>query len=221
MPEPAVLMALRQLAPPGAGCGWADPRLGHPAMTGEVLPGAIDRRQREFGAGRAAARAAMAEIGKPPAAIPHGADRAPIWPAGIIGSITHTASECLAIVMPAPDRGGIGLDLEEDTPLPPDLWPAVLTPEEISSLAPLPLCRKGRMAKLYFLAKEAAYKAQYPLTGRLLEFHDMRIAFASDGFQARVLGQAGTILESRPISGRIARAGGHLLALAVARMAPN
>ena len=37
---------------------------------------------------------------------------------------------CLAVVMPVALCGGIGIDLEVDTPLEPELWDTILRPEE-------------------------------------------------------------------------------------------
>lgn len=215
MPDGALLAALRSLAPPGAGCGWADPRQDYPACEGEDLPGAVPSRLREFRAGRVAAKVALVEVGGPVVAIPHGADRAPIWPAGVLGSITHSATDCLAVVL---SRGagprGIGLDIEPVAPLSRDLWPSVLDHEERQALSAIPDCRQGEAAMARFAAKEAAYKAQYPLTQRLLEFHDLRLSFSPGGFRAVLQRSAGPLIAGTTITGHLRQAGGHILALA-------
>jgi len=165
------------LLPEGCGCGFADP---HDApdglLDGESIPG-IDKRQREFAAGRRAARMAMARIGLPPAAIPMGPDRAPVWPAGLAGSITHSASACLAAVTARPLL--IGLDLEPDMPLAPELWDSVLRPEEAAQLN-----GDARQAMAVFSAKEAAYKAQFPRSRAILDFQAMEVALFGDHFTA-------------------------------------
>lgn len=215
MPDPSLLAALRDLAPPGAGCAQADPGQEQPAFAGEDLPGAVPARLREFRAGRAAARAALAEIGHPAMAIPHGQDRAPVWPAGIIGSITHSATECLAIVLPVNGRvRGIGIDLEPVAPLTRDLWPAVLDEVERQALAAIPECRQAEAAMARFVAKEAAYKAQYPLTLTLLGFHDLRLSFAAGGYRAELQRPVPPLAMSAVVQGRIRLAGGHILGLA-------
>ena len=94
----ALAQALRALLPPGLAIGWSDPTAAAPLWPGEALPGAIPRRQTEFSAGRAAARAAMTSLGFAAAAIPAAPDRAPVWPPGITGSISHSATACLAIL---------------------------------------------------------------------------------------------------------------------------
>ncbi|WP_435257494.1 4'-phosphopantetheinyl transferase family protein [Thioclava sp. FR2] len=214
MPEPAILTALRDLAPGGAGCGWADPRLDHGLYPGEGLTGAIPSRLREFSAGRAAARAAMAEIGISPSAIPHGSNREPIWPVGVIGSITHTAAHCLAIVLPTDQFRGVGIDLEEHADLERDLWPAVLHPVERQRLEQIPQCHQPKSALTYFCAKEAVYKAQYPITRQLLDFQDIVVSVQSGKFEAQFQCDVDAFAKHSTIIGRTKVVDRHLLALA-------
>lgn len=133
---------------------------------------AVAGRQCEFAAGRRAARDAMRQLGQSPCAIPAAPDRAPIWPEGMSGSISHTRSLCVAVVT----RGAasIGIDLEEATPLNPQLIPTICTPEEQMQIAGDDMALR---AKLIFSAKEAAYKAQYPLTKTLLGFDHFKVTF--------------------------------------------
>lgn len=207
MPEAALLGALRGLAPEGAGLGWADPRADHALMPGEAVPGAILSRQREFAAGRAAARAALAAFGVPAQALPMGADRAPVWPAGVVGSITHTAGACLAVALPSARCRGIGLDLEEDHPLDPDLWEMVLRPEERAGMT-------GAQAKAVFCAKEAAYKAQYSVSRTLYGFDGMRVDWRGAAFDAVFTQAVPPFDAGAQVEGQVVRVAGHLLALA-------
>ncbi|MDO9637175.1 MAG: 4'-phosphopantetheinyl transferase superfamily protein [Pseudotabrizicola sp.] len=207
MPDAGLLAALREIAPGGAGIGWADPRAEYALMPGEVLPGAVPARMREFAAGRTAARTALAGIGLAPLAIGQGADRAPVWPAGVAGSITHSRSQCLAVVMSAQLCRGIGIDLEEDTPLEPALWPDILRPEEQAGIT-------GAQAKAVFCAKEAAFKAQYAVSRTLYGFDGMRVEMEGDRFAAVFMRSVPPFAIGDRISGRILRAGGHVLTLA-------
>ncbi len=140
----------------------------------------IPARRAEFTAGRQAARAAMSALGHAPAAIPMAADRAPLWPEGLTGSITHGDGLALAALAPVSTTRGLGLDLEPDTPLAADLWATILLPEERAWLETRPESDRGRLAKRVFSAKEAAYKAQYALTGTFLEFDDISISYTPD-----------------------------------------
>ena len=124
---------------------------------------AIPARRAEFAAGRAAARAALGRLGKAPCPLPVGPGRAPVWPLGVLGSLTHAAGVAMAVVGPSTAAAGLGLDAEPDADLPADLAEAVLMPSEAKSLTGR---RDGlRCARRIFCAKEAVFKALFPLTG--------------------------------------------------------
>jgi 4'-phosphopantetheinyl transferase EntD len=141
-------------------------------------------RQAEFHRGRACARRALARWGVAPAAIPAGPDRVPVWPAGFVGSITHCPGFCAAAVARTADVAALGIDAEPDRPLPDGVDEVVLRPEERSWLAGAGAAGSGAGAvgragagdRLVFAAKEAAYKAWYPLAGRVLEFEEVSIS---------------------------------------------
>lgn len=155
-----------------------DPRL-MPDTTdpheGAAVSGAVPRRIAEFHAGRAAARAAMVALSLPPRPIPMGPDRAPIWPSGICGSISHSSEACVAAVGLGDDWVGIGIDIEEATALDPLLVAEVCTLSEQAWLGRQPPDERGLMAKLMFSIKESAYKAQYPLSGALFGFEGFEV----------------------------------------------
>lgn len=157
------------------GLGWAvteatgDPDALFPEERVAVAR-AIPARVAEFAGGRLAARAAMARLGLSPCAIPARPDRAPHWPEGVVGSISHAGPVCLAVVGRSVEWEMIGVDLEPDHPLPRDLVAEIATRDELARLAPLP---ETRAATRIFSAKEAAYKAQFPLTGALFGFDGM------------------------------------------------
>jgi 4'-phosphopantetheinyl transferase EntD len=208
MPELAPLVSLaRRLLPEGVAVAGADPGMMHPLLAGEALPGAVPARLREFSAGRHAARAALAALGEALAPVPRGDDRAPVWPQGVAGSITHTRGACLAAV--ARGRAGLGLDLEEDAPLDPSLWETVLLPEEAAWARGEP--DPGRAAMLVFSAKEAAYKAQYAITRSLFGFEVLRVAITPGGLAARFTRDIAPFAAGDVLHGRHGRAEGHVL----------
>jgi 4'-phosphopantetheinyl transferase EntD len=149
----------------------------------ELLPGetaAIARaspaRRREFAAGRALARRAIAALDLTAAAIPAADDRAPVWPSGIRGSISHCADWCVAAAARADDGYlAIGVDIEPAEPLDADLIEEICTTEERRRLDDLPAERRDLLARMIFCAKECAYKCQYPLSGQLLDFQALSI----------------------------------------------
>jgi 4'-phosphopantetheinyl transferase EntD len=205
----ALEAAVRALLLDGCGCASADPcAAANGLLPGEAIPG-IDKRQREFAAGRRAARQAMARIGFPPVAIPMGPDRAPVWPAGLAGSITHSATACLAVVTARPLL--IGLDMEPDSPLAPELWESVLRPEEAAGLS-----GDGRQAMAVFCAKEAVYKAQFPRSRTLFDFQVLDMALSEDRFTATFCTSIPCFPPGTVLEGRTLRAEGHILALVAA-----
>lgn len=208
MPDLAALVALaRGLLPAGIAVAGADPGEMHPLMPGEALPGAVPARLREFSAGRKAARAALAALGGPLVAIPQGDDRAPVWPEGVTGSITHTRRACLAAV--ARGSAGLGLDLEEETGLDPGLWDSVLLPGEAAWC--LAEVDPGRAAMLVFSAKEAAYKAQYARSRQLFGFDALQVAVTPEGLTATFTRDVPPFAAGYVLQGCWARASGHVL----------
>ena len=128
---------------------------------------AIPARQQEFTAGRLAARLAMAQN----RSIPMALNRAPVWPEGLSGSITHAGGWALAIVGAAESM--VGTDLEMDEDLPTDVWSTVLTEVErawvTTQKAP------GRAARLIFSIKECVYKAQFPRSQQIFGFEVLNV----------------------------------------------
>ena len=207
MPEaPALLALARRLLPGGCAVADADPSRHWPLLSGEALPGATPRRLAEFSAGRHAARSALRTLGLPLTGIPMGDDRAPVWPEGVAGTISHDRGACLAAVR---QGRGLGIDLEEDEALPEDLWETVLLPEERLWVQAQPA--PGLAAKLVFSAKEAAYKAQYPASGMLFGFDRLTVSLTDEGFSATFRDATGPFAAGHRLQGGWGRASGHLL----------
>ncbi len=133
------------------------------------------KRLQEFAAGRACARAALAEFGIHDVALPAAHDRQPLWPSGFVGSITHTTGFCAAAVASCADVRFLGLDSEIVGAPTPDIWATVCRDEELEWIDSLPADEQSAAVTLIFSAKEAFYKAQYPLVSEWLDFHDLSI----------------------------------------------
>lgn len=131
--------------------------------------GMVTRRLNEFRHGRHCAREAMRTLQLSPVAIPRGADRAPQWPSGLVGSITHTGQLAAAAVGLEASYIGIGLDVETSGPLSADVLALVLRPDEQEHVNAL----EGR---LFFSAKEAVYKCVYPTIRAFIDFKEMHIS---------------------------------------------
>lgn len=140
---------------------------------------AVLTRRQQYGAGRVLARQVLAELGQEPVALLNDVQRVPIWPAGIVGSITHTREWCAVAVARSSEVGALGADVEVATPLDLGLWERVCRPEEREFLREQDLAEGGLLAKAVFSAKESIYKALYPQIRVFLDFQAMRIELSA------------------------------------------
>lgn len=151
--------------------------------------GANAFRRQEFLAGRFCAREAMGKLGLPALPILAGEKRGPVWPSGIIGSISHTREHCVAAIALEGEFRSIGLDMEQHKRLKPNLWRLVLTKKELEWINGIPESERISMAALVFSAKEAFYKYQFPLTQVWLGFQDaeVELSFEDGTFVLKIL----------------------------------
>lgn len=146
---------------------------------------AAPKRQREFALGRACAHAALERLGYEPAVIGRSASGAPLWPKGIVGSITHTKDYAAALVGEAQHFLGVGVDAERIGGVTRDLWPRLFDESERDHLLGLDGAAQPAAATLIFSAKEACYK----VWGGRLGFRDIHVTPAKDSFTAVRSGQ--------------------------------
>jgi 4'-phosphopantetheinyl transferase EntD len=164
-----------------------------------AVAGAGAERRREFGTVRWCARKALRQLGVPAVPILPDGDRAPRWPVGVVGSLTHCAGYRAAVVARSGELRGVGIDAEPHAALPADVLDLVLRAEERARLLTLAEADPGRhWDRIVFCAKEAVYKAWFPLTGRWLDFDDVSVTVDLDGtFGARLLGTVPRDLDGR------------------------
>jgi 4'-phosphopantetheinyl transferase EntD len=145
---------------------------------------AVPKRIAEFTGGRTCAREALGLLGFLAAPILIGTAREPIWPQGVVGSITHCQGYCAAAVARTTDLPSVGIDAEPNEPLPSDVQKLVLFDEEIASAHSLSAASEICWDKLLFSAKESFFKAWYPLTRRWLDLKDAIVhpEFSSETF---------------------------------------
>ncbi|MDL5159498.1 4'-phosphopantetheinyl transferase family protein [Actinomycetospora termitidis] len=150
---------------------------------------AVDSRRAEFTTGRACARDALAALGAPADAVPVGEKRSPVWPDGVVGSITHTKGFRGAAVAFADVVRSVGIDAEQHDVLPEGVLEAVSSESERAVLASLAARRPDvHWDRLLFSAKESVYKTWFPLTGRWLGFEEAVLTPGADGtFRAELL----------------------------------
>lgn len=142
-----------------------------------LVVAAVSKRKREFAFGRACARAALSTLGAAtPGPILVGRDREPLWPPGVVGSITHCEGFCAAAVAWSRDLAGLGIDAEIAQPVPEGTAELILNPGERAWLRD----RSRKLEMVFFSAKESVYKCLAPLTGLFLDFRDATLAIDLD-----------------------------------------
>lgn len=142
------------------------------------LSGAVRKRRAEFLAGRLCAARALEHLAASKV-VPTGKDRSPIWPAGLIGSITHCDETAMAIALRKDNpRGveGVGIDLERRTAC-RDASLGVrhfATGAERDVLVHAGIACEDH-AVIAFSMKESFFKAAYPYVRRYFSFSAVSI----------------------------------------------
>jgi len=175
-----------------------NPALSLPAAEATSVARASTARRREYATTRACARAALELLGRPVEAVPTGPDRAPVWPSGVVGSLTHCSGYRAAAVAHARTHLGMGIDAEPHEALPADVRSIVMSAGERPH-GP----RDAHLERIVFSAKEAFYKAWNPLRGTWLDFGDVHVEVEpGGGFVATVVGSVALGPVPRVSSGR-------------------
>ncbi|PHN29956.1 4'-phosphopantetheinyl transferase [Pseudomonas sp. ICMP 460] len=137
----------------------------------------VAKRQAEFLAGRVCARAALHQLDQLHCIPAIGEDRAPVWPAHISGSITHSTGHAAAIVGHKAQWRGLGMDLENVLPLEraERLAGEILTVDELQRMASVPREQIALLVTLTFSAKESLFKALYPIVQKRFYFEHAEV----------------------------------------------
>lgn len=164
----------------------------HAIEEGILSSRAVTARRVLFALGRAAARDALRQLGIGEVGIGRGAGGQPLWPSGVVGAISHSTDTAICVVGRRADYAGLGVDVEELARGP-------------SVRAARLVCRPNEMAwvdvesgtsrlSLLFSAKEAVFKALYPIERVWLGFGDAELTWVAErsAFEARVLKSVGT-----------------------------
>lgn len=148
----------------------------------------VAKRQAEFLAGRLCARSALQRLEGLDCIPAIGEDRAPVWPAHISGSITHSTGHAAAIVGHKAQWRGLGMDLENLLPLEraERLAGEILTADEMQRMAAGPREQIAQCVTLTFSAKESLFKALYPIVQKRFYFEHAEMLEWSDSGQLRL-----------------------------------
>ncbi|WP_339467758.1 4'-phosphopantetheinyl transferase family protein [Pseudomonas sp. EL_65y_Pfl1_R83] len=148
----------------------------------------VAKRQAEFLAGRLCARAALQQLDHFDCVPAIGEDRAPVWPAHISGSITHSTGHAAAIAAHTAQWRGLGMDLENVLTLEraERLAGEILTADEMRRMAALPREQVALLVTLTFSAKESLFKALYPMVQKRFYFEHAELLEWSESGQLRL-----------------------------------
>lgn len=143
-----------------------------------LIAKSVAKRRNEFVTVRHCARVALGQLGFPPVPILKGDKGQPCWPDGVVGSLTHTQGYRGAVIGRSSAVRSVGIDAEPHGVLPDGVLNAVSLPAERHEIGALP--GELHWDRILFCAKEATYKAWFPLTERWLGFEDAHITFGVD-----------------------------------------
>ena len=149
-----------------------------------MVANAVESRRAEFIAARWCAYCALIKIGRPAERVPAGPLGSPVWPEGIVGSITHESGICVAAVAHASQFGGIGIDLldmRRDVNM-AEIESFIMGAHEAQ--ADSPCADRSSYLKLAFSAKEAVVKAVSAKVGRYLDLREIQVSIDADTFHA-------------------------------------
>jgi len=151
-----------------------------------AVAGLPDARQAEYITVRDCARRALARLGLPPVPLLDDARGAPVWPRGIVGTMTHCRGYRAAAVAQVGDVTALGIDAEPAEALPAGIGRRITSNAEWARVVSLTSQDADTpWDRLLFSAKESVYKAWYPATRAGLDFLAVDITLQPDG-QGRV-----------------------------------
>ncbi|MGH3843161.1 MAG: 4'-phosphopantetheinyl transferase family protein [Pseudonocardiaceae bacterium] len=167
----------------------------------EVISRAVDKRRREFRTVRHCARRALRQLGLPPAPVLRGERGEPLWPSGVVGSMTHCGGYRAAALALSCQVRALGIDAEPHQPLPAGVLDVVALEDERHRLSELAAADNATCwDRILFCAKETVYKAWFPLTRSWLGFEHADVTIspstinaAQGTFSARLLAPGPTL----------------------------
>ncbi|UFR05208.1 4'-phosphopantetheinyl transferase superfamily protein [Streptomyces sp. Go40/10] len=201
----------------------------HPALLPEeeIASSSMSRERRlKFAAVRTCAREGLRRLGVSTAPILRGPSGEPVWPSGIVGSMTHCTGYHAAAVAPSDEVAAIGIDAEANRPLRyREMLGLITTAEERAWIAEMESAYpEVSWARLVFTAKESVFKAWFSLTRHRLGLGEILVHVnpLSGEFHARTStphGSAGDAFPNRLTGRWMARDGLLVAALSIRRSA--
>ena len=158
------------------------------AQENEFIRTAVEKRRREYTAGRASARRALNALGVGNYTLLSGDKRQPLWPEGVSGSITHDGNYAVTVVAMADRLPLLGIDLARADPLKRDLIRMICTEDDREHIASLGETRfPYDPYKAIFSVKESVYKCLFPRVNRFFGFQEVNTRVYPDGVDVDVV----------------------------------
>lgn len=142
---------------------------------------AVESRRAEFSTGRILAADALRQLGIDAFPVKRGPSNEPLWPPGIVGSISHGCGFCVVVLARRNVTEFIGLDVESRTADVSNIRELVMTAHELRQEV------SDDHIRATFCAKEAVFKAIFPLVRRFVDFTEVALEFdpGASSFVAR------------------------------------
>ena len=139
-------------------------------------------REQEYSLGRYCAKQAINAIGIDCNEIQSSMYGFPIWPKGIVGSISHSKGTCLSAVAKFENFQALGIDVEQFNRMKERSLERITHPKEVAEIG-----SDLKKATLLFSVKEAFYKAQFPIFKTRLNFKDLAFSYDFYSQQAELI----------------------------------
>lgn len=152
----------------------------------ESLASAAQVRKEDYVAGRLCAFKASSLLGLSLTKLPTHSDRTPIWPQNLCGSISHSKKLAVSCVSSTDHYFSLGIDAEEL------LDDHIDISEQVANSNELSLVENKLGLTVLFSAKEALYKAIYPIVKSFVDFKEVEmtaIDFAKKTFEIKALSE--------------------------------
>ena len=158
---------------------WDHYSIGNLSAQSEML---TNKRKAEFLAGRVCAQKCLLDLNFTNTVIEVGKNRAPIWPHGIVGSITHTSNTAVSVAALFRNYEAIGIDLEEiiSSKIAEEINYQILGKEENQIFSNnTHIVEYSRFLTLVFSAKESIFKALHATVKNYFDFKHFQLKHLS------------------------------------------
>jgi len=157
----------------------------------QMSEGLVPKVKELFLMGRHAAHLGLKSLGSENLEVGRSESREPLWPEGFLGSIAHTSGLAVAVVAQNSLWRGLGIDVEKlDRSFRFEIDKKMASEKEQAWIRSQPEKVRERTLAL-FSAKEATFKAFYPLEKVYLNFLDVEFSSNPQGFTGTLKKRAG------------------------------